>query len=170
MSFKKHSVRYHGGCFHVSFIPGSSPHIKLPKSRREEHPAIPTSSSRSHEETQSFYIALWCVKLELTGSVLPQLTLLLPAHIMHRWKWKAHWWGSRTSNPVCRANYLAGGFDSHALPPHMVLSGQLFQLTPFLIAYVIEDYPVWILSPSFLLLLGFIKQCYKKLVRRFDNL
>jgi len=58
MSFKKHNVRYHGECFHVSFIPGSSPHIKLPKSRREEHPAIPTYCSRSQEETQSFYVAL----------------------------------------------------------------------------------------------------------------
>jgi hypothetical protein len=34
------------------------------------------------------------------------------------WKWKAHWWGSRTSNPVCGANTLVGGFDSHALPPN----------------------------------------------------
>ena len=27
------------------------------------------------------------------------------------------WWLSRTSNPVRRVNSLAGGFDSHALPP-----------------------------------------------------
>jgi hypothetical protein len=34
-------------------------------------------------------------------------------------KWKAHWWGSRTSNPVYRAKTLVGGFDSHALPPQL---------------------------------------------------
>ena len=33
-------------------------------------------------------------------------------------KCTAHWWGSRTSNPVWGANTVPGGFDSHALPPH----------------------------------------------------
>ena len=27
------------------------------------------------------------------------------------------WWVPRTSNPVCGATSVAGGFDSHALPP-----------------------------------------------------
>ena len=27
------------------------------------------------------------------------------------------WWVPRTSNPVCGASSVAGGFDSHALPP-----------------------------------------------------
>jgi hypothetical protein len=49
------------------------------------------------------------------------------------WKWKAHWWGSRTSNPVCRANTLAGGFDSHALPPIGISGRQPFSAdSPFL--------------------------------------
>ena len=34
------------------------------------------------------------------------------------WKCTAHWWGSRTSNPVWGANTVPGGFDSHALPPY----------------------------------------------------
>jgi hypothetical protein len=28
------------------------------------------------------------------------------------------WWVPRTSNPVCGATSVAGGFDSHALPPY----------------------------------------------------
>ena len=38
-------------------------------------------------------------------------------HYNFTWKWIGYWWPSRTSNPVCRVNSLAGGFDSHALPP-----------------------------------------------------
>lgn len=37
-------------------------------------------------------------------------------------KWTAHWWGSRTSNPVWGANTVPGGFDSHALPPNYLFS------------------------------------------------
>ena len=33
-----------------------------------------------------------------------------------------HWWASRTSNPVCGVRSLAGGFDSHALPPFSLRS------------------------------------------------
>ena len=37
---------------------------------------------------------------------------------LKKWKRKGHWWPSRTSNPVCGVKSLAGGFDSHALPPY----------------------------------------------------
>ena len=43
-------------------------------------------------------------------------------------KWKGHWWPSRTSNPVCRVNSLAGGFDSHALPPSYISMGAAVQV------------------------------------------
>ena len=36
-------------------------------------------------------------------------------------KCAAHWWGSRTSNPVWGAKTVPGGFDSHALPPFFCL-------------------------------------------------
>lgn len=29
------------------------------------------------------------------------------------------WWVPRTSNPACGATSVAGGFDSHALPPYL---------------------------------------------------
>jgi hypothetical protein len=38
-------------------------------------------------------------------------------YIKSLWKCAAHWWGSRTSNPVWGAKPVPGGFDSHALPP-----------------------------------------------------
>jgi hypothetical protein len=34
-------------------------------------------------------------------------------------KCEVHWWGPRTSNPVCRLLKAVGGFDSHALPPRV---------------------------------------------------
>ncbi len=46
---------------------------------------------------------------------------LLPMHPIEMRKWTAHWWGSRTSNPVWGARTVPGGFDSHALPPFFIL-------------------------------------------------